>query len=147
MTSPLEFVTMPALATESVFCETTIPGDSVVPGTASFEDTIGATAVLVAADGLGMTFPSESVVAGTSGAKAEFVDASGFGTRLIVGDETGGRRVSPIIDVGGGRRVSPIIEVGEGRRVSPMIDVGGSRAPPMIDVAGGRRVSPMSDVG
>ena len=135
---------------------TTTPFGRVVIGAASVEGMILGSAVFVAADGLGITFPSESVVAGTSGAKAEFVTAAGLATRLIlVSTGTGGMRVSPMTEVvgggrvnpvivAGGRSVSPIIVVGEGNRVSPMIiGAEGSRVSPIIVGAGGNKVSPI----
>ena len=134
---------------------TTAPFDSVARGAASVEGTILASAVFVAADGLGMTFPSESVVAGTSGAKAVFVDANGFGTRLILlSVGTGGMRVSPMIGavrdgrrdpviVGGGRSVSPMIVGAEGKRVSPrIVGAEGNSVSPIIVGAEGKSVSP-----
>ena len=124
---------------------TTTPFDSVEGGAASAEGTILASAVFVAADGLGMTFPSESVVAGTSGAKAEFVDANGFATSVIlVSVGTGGMRVSPVIAAVGDGRVEPVIVAGRGRSVSPII-VGaeGKRVSPRTESAEGKRVSPM----
>ena len=124
---------------------TTTPFDSVEGGAASAEGTILASTVFVAADGLGMTFPSESVVAGTSGAKAEFVDANGFATSVIlVSVGTGGMRVSPVIAAVGDGRVEPVIVAGRGRSVSPII-VGaeGKRVSPRTESAEGKRVSPM----
>ena len=91
------FVTRPVLASEFVSAGTMTPFDRVtegwpavtlattggiLPANDSVGRIIGASAVFVAADGLGMTLPRESVVAGTRGAKAEFVKAAGFGTKL-----------------------------------------------------------------
>ena len=123
---------------------TTRPFDSVERGAAPTEGTILASSVFVAADGLGIIFPCESVVAGTRGGKAELVDANGFATRLIlVSVGTGGERLSPVIAAVGVGKVEPMIVAGRGRSVSPiMVGAEGKTVAPRAVSAEGKRVSP-----